>query len=159
MLVSRFTSLTLMLIGTPLFAQLPVQKVLTLEVAQAIAQAAMAQCRADGFKVSVVVVDQANQLKAFALDDGAAFVTIEVARMKANTVMTFGRPSGPPANLPSGASVPAPTIAGTVNSRGGVPIKVGDQLVGAVSVSGAAGGDKDAACATTALAKVADKLR
>lgn len=47
------------------FAQgLPVQKVLTLELAQTIAQEALAKCRADGYKVSVTVVDSANNLKA-----------------------------------------------------------------------------------------------
>ena len=42
---------------------------------------------------------------------------------------------------------------------GGVPIKVGEATIGAVAVSGAPGGDKDAACANAGLAKVADKLR
>jgi uncharacterized protein GlcG (DUF336 family) len=40
-----------------------------------------------------------------------------------------------------------------------VPIKVGNVTIGAVAVSGAPGGDKDAACANAALAKVAEKLR
>jgi uncharacterized protein GlcG (DUF336 family) len=138
---------------------LPTQKVLTIDVAQTIAQDAMAQCRANGYKVTVTVVDHANVLKAFLHDDGASMATVEVGRMKANNVMAFGRPSGPPANLPAGAPVPAPVLPGTINAMGGVPIKVGDQLVGAVSVSGAPGGDKDAACANAALAKVADKLK
>ena len=143
------------------FAQegLPTQKVLTIDVAEAIAQGAMAQCRADGYKVTVTVVDGANILKAFLRDDGAGMATVEVGRMKANSVMAFGRPSGPPANLPAGAPVPAPVVPGTINAMGGVPIKVGNQLIGAVSVSGAPGGDKDAACANAALAKVADKLK
>ena len=42
---------------------------------------------------------------------------------------------------------------------GGVPIKVDGMTIGAVSVSGAPGGDKDAACANAALMKVADKLK
>ena len=85
--------------------------------------------------------------------------TVQVATMKANTVMAFGRPSGPPANLPAGAPVPAPVVPGTINAMGGVPIKVGDQVIGAVSVSGAPGGDKDAACANAALSKVEAKLK
>jgi len=85
--------------------------------------------------------------------------TIEVGRMKANSVMAFGRPSGPPANLPPGAPVPPPLLPNTTNAGGGVPIKVGDQLIGAISVSGAPGGDKDAACANAALTKVAAKLK
>ncbi|MGA2880584.1 MAG: heme-binding protein [Bryobacteraceae bacterium] len=143
------------------FAQegLPTQKMLTIDVAQTIAQDAMAQCRANGYKVTVTVVDGGNILKAFLRDDGAGMATVEVGRMKANSVMAFGRPSGPPANLPPGTPAPPPVLPGTINAMGGVPIKVGDQLIGAVSVSGAPGGDKDAACANAALAKVADKLK
>ena len=143
-----------------LFAQgLPTMKVLTVDVAQAIAHEAMAKCRADGYKVSVRVVDHANIEKAFVRDDGAGMATVQVATMKANSVMAFGRPSGPPPNLPAGAPVPAPVVPGTINAMGGVPIKVGDQVIGAVAVSGAPGGDKDAACANAALAKVADRLK
>lgn len=138
---------------------LPTQKVLTIDVAQTIAHEAMARCRADGYKVSVTVVDSANILKAFLRDDGAPMATVEVGKMKTNSVMAFGRASGPPANLPAGTPAPSPVLPGTINAAGGVPIKVGDQLIGAVSVSGAPGGDKDAACANAALAKVADKLK
>ncbi len=138
---------------------LPTQKVLTIDVAHTVAQEAMMKCRADGYKVTVLVVDSANMMKAFLRDDGAPNATVEVARMKANSVMAFGRASGPPANLAPGAPVPAPILPGTINAQGGVPIKVGDQVIGAVAVSGAPGGDKDAACANTALEKVADKLK
>jgi uncharacterized protein GlcG (DUF336 family) len=149
----------LLALPASLAAQLPTQKVMTIDVAQAIAEEAMLKCRADGYKVTVTVVDHANMLKAFLRDDGAGNATVEVGRMKTNSVMAFGRPSGPPANLAPGAPVPAPVVPGTINAMGGVPIKAGNQLIGAVSVSGAPGGDKDAACANAALAKVADKLK
>jgi len=143
-----------------LTAQLPTQKILTVEIAQAIAQEAMLKCRAGGHRVTVTVVDHTNQLKAFLRDDGAMMATIEVGRMKTNYVMGFdGRPSGPPANLPPGAPAPAPGVPGMSNAKGGLPIKAGDQLIGAVSVSGGGGGDGDVACASAGLAKVADKLR
>lgn len=138
---------------------LPTQKVLTLDVAQTIAHEALMACRSNGYKVTVTVVDGANILKALLRDDGAGMATVEVGRMKANSVMAFGRPSGPPPNLPPGTPAPAPVVPGTINAQGGVPIKVDGQLIGAVSVSGAPGGDKDAACANAALQKVADKLK
>ena len=140
-------------------AGLPTQKILTIDVAQTLAQEAMLTCRANGFKVTVTVVDSGNILKALLRDDGAAVGTVEIGRMKANSVMAFGRPSGPPANLPPGTPAPPPILPGTINAMGGVPIKVGDQVIGAISVSGAPGGEKDAACANTALAKVADRLK
>jgi uncharacterized protein GlcG (DUF336 family) len=138
---------------------LPTTKVLTIDVAQTIAQTAMATCRANGYKVTVRVVDVGNVLKAMLRDDGATNATVQVAEMKANTVILQGRASGPPANLPAGAPVPAPVIPGTINAMGGIPIKVGDMMIGAVAVSGAPGGDKDAACATAGLEKVKDMLK
>ena len=140
-------------------AQLPSTKILTLDVAQSIAQEAMAKCRADGFKVTVLVVDGLNATKAMLRDDGAAASTTEMARMKATSTMLYNRPSGPANPPPPGTPAPPAVIAGTVNAQGGVPIKVGDATIGAVAVSGAPGGDKDVVCANAALAKVADKLR
>jgi uncharacterized protein GlcG (DUF336 family) len=141
------------------FAQLPTTKVLTMDVAESIAQGAMAKCRADGYKVTVLVVDGMNAPKAMIRDDGAAASTAEVARMKATATMLYNRPSGPATPPPAGQAAPPATIPGTINAQGGVPIKVGEQTVGAVAVSGAPGGDKDAACANAGIAKVADKLK
>lgn len=141
------------------FAQLPTMKMLTVDVAQSIAQEAMVKCRADGYKVTVEVVDSGNFLKAFLRDDGAGLATIDIARMKATSVILQNRASGPPPNLAPGAPVPPPVIPGTINAMGGVPIKVDGMTIGAVSVSGAPGGDKDAACANAALVKLADKLK
>src|SRR5215471_13854593 len=147
------------LLSSSVFAQLPTTKVLTLDVAQAIAQEAMAKCRADGYKVTVLVVDSQNATKAMLRDDGATAATTEVAKMKATATMLYNRPSGPAQPLPPGTTAPPATIPGTINAQGGVPIKVGDSTIGAVAVSGAPGGDKDAACANAALAKLADKLK
>jgi len=146
-------------LSTTTFAQLPTSKVLTLDVAQTIAQEAMAKCRADGYKVTVLVVDGLNAPKALLRDDGATAATTEVAKMKATATMLYNRPSGPAQPVPPGSVAPPATIPGTINAQGGVPIKIGDATIGAVAVSGAPGGDKDAACATAALAKVADKLK
>ncbi|HEY1243182.1 MAG TPA: heme-binding protein [Bryobacteraceae bacterium] len=147
-----------MLTGSAL-AQLPNSKVLTLDVAQAIAQEAMARCHADGYNVTVLVVDGLNAPKALLRADGATASTTEVAKMKATATMLYNRPSGPAQPLPPGTAAPPATIAGTINAQGGVPIKVSGVTIGAVAVSGAPGGDKDAACANAALEKLADKLR
>src|SRR5499425_1954452 len=144
--------------GTAL-AQLPNSKVLTMDVAQIIAQGAMTKCRADGYKVTVLVVDGLNSPKAMLRDDGAAASTAEVAKMKATATMLYNRPSGPATPPPPGQAAPPATIPGTINAQGGVPIKIGESTIGAVAVSGAPGGDKDAACANAGIAKAADKLR
>ena len=141
------------------FAQLPTSKVLTLEVAQTIAQEALARCRADGYKVTVLVVDGLNAPKAMVRDDGATASTTEVVKMKATATMLYNRPSGPATPPPAGTGIAPATIPGTINAQGGVPIKVGDATIGAVAVSGAPGGDKDAACANAGIAKVAGQLK
>jgi len=143
-------------LSTSAFAQLPTTKILTMDVAQAIAQGAMAKCRTDGYKVTVLVVDG---LKALIRDDGAAASTAEVARMKATATMLYNRPSGPATPPPPGQAAPPATIPGTINAQGGVPIKIGESTIGAVAVSGAPGGDKDAACANAGIAKAADRLK
>jgi uncharacterized protein GlcG (DUF336 family) len=145
--------------STSAYAQLPASKVLTMDVAETIAQEAMAKCRADGYKVTVLVVDSLNAPKAMLRDDGAAASTAEVAKMKATAAMLYNRPSGPVNPPPAGTPAPPATIPGTINAQGGVPIKVGDVALGAVAVSGAPGCDKDAACANAGIAKAAAKLK
>jgi uncharacterized protein GlcG (DUF336 family) len=140
-------------------AQPTASKALTLELAQGMAQAAMTKCRADGFKVTVLVVDGLNATRVMLRDDGATAATTEVARMKATSVMLYDRPSGPRADLPAGAPVPAPTIPGTIVALGGLPIKLGDVTVGAIAVSGAPHGESDLACANAGLAKFADRSK
>jgi uncharacterized protein GlcG (DUF336 family) len=44
-------------------------------------------------------------------------------------------------------------------NTGGVAIKIGDEVIGAIGVSGAPGGDNDAICAKTALEKIKDRMR
>jgi uncharacterized protein GlcG (DUF336 family) len=146
-------------LSTSALAQLPTTRILTVDVAQTIAQEAMARCRADGYKVTVLVVDGLNAPKAMVRDDGATASTAEVAKMKATATMLYNRPSGPATPPPPGTANPPATIPGTINAQGGVPIKVGDATIGAVAVSGAPGGDKDAACANAGIAKVVDKLK
>jgi uncharacterized protein GlcG (DUF336 family) len=137
---------------------------LTMEIAQTIAQEAVAKCRADGYKVSVLVVDSLNAPKLMIRDDGASAATTDAAKMKATASIVYDRPSGPTPPTP-GTPAP-PTIrpgslffGNAMNAQGGVPIKVGVMTIGAVAVSGAPGGDKDAACANAGIAKVADKLK
>jgi len=142
-----------------LYAQLPQSRVLTLDVAEQIAKEAMAKCHADGYKVTVLVVDTLSASKVLLRDDGTAASTAEAAKMKAYSAILYNRASGPAQQPPAGTTAPPATIPGTINSLGGVLIKFGDVTIGAVAVSGAPGGDKDAACATYALTKLADKLK
>ena len=159
MTFTKLAVLTAAAFSMNVFAQLPQSRVLTLDVAQTIAAETMAKCHADGYKVTVLVVDALNAPKVMLRDDGASASTTEAAKMKATSTMLYNRPSGPAQQPAPGTTAPPATIPGTINSLGAVPIKFGDVTIGAVAVSGAPGGDKDAACANAALAKVADRLK
>jgi uncharacterized protein GlcG (DUF336 family) len=140
------------------------QKALSLEMAQAIVQATVERCRADGFSVSVTVLDASGLLKAFARDDGINGPhTIDLSRRKAYTALTFASrwATSLEAAKAWGSSLgsPMPNVEGTTGLGGGVPIKIGDVPIGAVGVSGAVGGDKDEICAKAGIAKVAHLLK
>lgn len=160
--------------GPYAFAQ---QKTIPADLALIMVQEAVQRCRADGIKITAKVVDASNLEKAFLRDDGASAVTVEFVQAKINTVLLTGRASG--ANLPGGApqaiqgaspkqpvfagviglDTAAGKITGGVEAGGAIPIKVGNDMIGAIGVSGAPSADKDAACASAGLAKVADKLK
>jgi len=143
---------------TALSQDLLTQKVMSMELAQSMAQATVAQCRANGYRVSVTILDNSGLLKAFLRDDGSGAGTPDLSRSKAYTALFFRRTSGETAKL-FGAMTPPPNVPGTVMMQGGVPIKAGTETVGAIGVSGAPGGDKDEACANAGIEKVADKLK
>jgi uncharacterized protein GlcG (DUF336 family) len=44
-------------------------------------------------------------------------------------------------------------------ASGGVVIKVGNEVIGALGVSGATGGDNDAVCAKAGLDKIRDRMK
>jgi len=138
--------------------ELITQKALSLDVAMAIAHGALDQCRADGYKVTVTIVDGAGMIKVQMHDDGAGPHTIDFSRKKAYSAFTFKRTSGDTGKAWA-AAPPAPLITDAVGTPGGVPIKAGNDFIGAIGVSGAPGGDKDEACANAGIAKVASKLK
>ena len=137
------------------------EKAMSLDLAHAIAEGALAKCRADGNHVSVMVVDGDGRLKIAFRDDGAGPHTIVTARRKAFTSLTFKQPSAQWAHrvLTDPAVAGLKDTAGTIALGGGVPIKAGNQIIGAIGVSGSPGGDKDEACADAGIAEVVDKLK
>ena len=143
---------------TALSQDLLTQKVISLDMAQTMAQAAVVQCRANGYRVSATVLDNGGNLKVVIRDDGAGLGSLDLSRRKAYSALIFRRTSGESVKI-FGAMTPPPSIAGTVMLAGGVPIKVGTETIGAIGVSGAPGGDKDEVCADAGIAKIAEKLK
>lgn len=139
------------------------QPVLSMDMAQAIAAGAVEQCRADGFAVSVAVVDAGGLLKTLLRDDGTTPHTIELSRQKAYAALTLHTrwETTLEAMREHGYMLGSPmsNVEGAALLGGGVPIKVGDVAVGAVGVSGARGGDRDEICARAGIAKVQHLLQ
>ena len=147
-------------LSSPAIAQgLVTQKNISLAMAQTIAQAALAQCESMGFKASVVVLDRAGLPIVMLRGDGAGLHTSEGAERKAYTARTFSQPS---ADFVKRMKDRPDTVGSVHYSRvlalgGGLPIKVGNEVVGAVGVSGSPG--KDDECAQAGIDKVADQLK
>jgi len=147
-------------LSTAVAAQgLVTQKNISLAMAPTIAQAAVAQCESMGFKVSVTVVDRAGLPIVMSRGDGAGLHTPEGAERKAYTARTFSQPS---ADFVKRLTERPETVGSRQYTRvlalaGGLPIKAGSEVVGAVGVSGSPG--KDDVGSQAGIDKVADQLK
>lgn len=135
-------------------------KSLTPETALAAAQAALAECRKNGFQVAVAVVDKAGLPQALLRDRYAGAHTVEVSVNKAWTAVSFKTPTldlaeeTQPGKPMSGLrGLPRFLAAG-----GGRTIEGAGTLLGGIGVSGAPGGDADDACARAGIKAIADSL-
>jgi uncharacterized protein GlcG (DUF336 family) len=135
------------------------QKNITLALAQTIANAAIAQCRSMGYKISVTVVDREGLPIVMMRDDGAGLHTPEGSDRKAYTARTFSQPSADFVKRLQDRpdSVGSRQYTRVLALAGGLPIKVGDEIVGAVGVSGTPGRDDE--CSQAGIDKVSDQLR
>lgn len=142
-------------------AQAPlVQQDISMKMALAIIEGAIDRCTKDGYRVSVVVVGRAGDVVASLRGDGTKPHMLEFARLKAYTADT--NPRGQTSlqfRKSSGERPYLRQIPNIVFIGGGVPIKVGQAVIGAVGVSGAPGEEKDEACAFAGIANVADDLK
>ena len=149
------------LVAGPALAQAPqVEKNVSMALSMAVMQGALDQCTKDGYKVSVVIVDKGGNVAASVRGDGTGPHTMEFARMKAYTARTRNQTSLQTMKLledPANAFIRQ--IPNVVGVGGGVPIRVGTEVIGAVGVSGAPGGEKDEVCANAGIAKVEAALK
>lgn len=137
------------------------EKNMSLELANQLATSAIATCSANGYNVAVTVVDRAGTVRAVQRADNAGPHTLEASRLKAYTsasaknttlaIMEGSQKNPAAANL---GDIPGYLLLG-----GGVPVKVGNEVIGAVGVGGAPGGHLDEQCAVAAIAKVQDQLK
>jgi uncharacterized protein GlcG (DUF336 family) len=126
------------------------------------AQAALADCMSKTYKVTALVVDSAGVPVALMSQDGAAARTQDIAKSKIATVMKYKVASGviverAKTDTALADALKADPAIGQAR-QGAVPIMVKGEMIGAMAVSGAPGGDKDEACVMTGLAKVQARL-
>ncbi len=137
------------------------ERALSLELASQLASATVAACTAGGYHVTAAVVDRAGQLRALHRADNAGPHTVAAAQAKAYTSAsaknnTLAMMEGAQKN-PAAANLVH--IPGFLLLGGGVPVKVGNDVIGAIGVGGAPGGHLDEQCALAALDKAKDLLK
>ena len=133
----------------------------SLDLANQIAAATVAACTAGGYAVTATVVDRAGGIRAVQRADNAGPHTVAASYEKAFTSAsaknnTLAMMEGAQKN-PAAANLVH--IPGFLLLGGGVPIKAGNDVIGAVGVGGAPGGHLDEQCALAALDKVKELLK
>lgn len=137
------------------------EKNISLALANQIAAATVAACAANNHHVTAAVVDRAGTLRALHRADNAGPHTVGAAQAKAftsasaranTTTMLENVQKNPGAQT-------LVDIPGFLVLGGGVPVRAGDEVIGAVGVAGAPGGHLDEQCAVAALNQVAEQLK
>jgi uncharacterized protein GlcG (DUF336 family) len=147
-------------LALPASAQTVARKDLSVDGAVVLATAAMADCKAKGWLVSVTVVGRNGEVIAQLRGDGTGPHTTENSFKKAFTSRTFRIPSGEmEKRLKDNPQMGAQYLTGFTTGRGALPIKIGEDVVAAAGASGAPGGEKDEACIQTGIDKIKDQLK
>jgi len=156
------TALAAVSASAPLHAQLVrTERNMSLELASQLAIDAMVSCAGGGFNVSVVVVDRGGSVRVSQRGDNAGPHTLPSAQQKAFTAASANSTTqsmGERAQTPNGPAYLV-HIPGFLLLGGGVPIKAGNDLIGAIGVAGAPRGIQDEQCAMAAIEKSRDKLK
>jgi len=133
-------------------------RLMTLELAADIARGAVEACRASGYQVAAVVVDRSAVTQVVLRDLHATRFNTEIARKKANAVILGRVSSAEFLHNRSDIAAAMNQLQDVLVLKGALPINAAGQLLGAVGVSGAPGGERDEVCARQALEAVAERL-
>ena len=145
--------------AAPAGAALIMHKVLPYALAKTMAEGAIAACAAKGYPTSAVVVDADGETMVAMRADNASPHTMENARRKAYTAMSFRQTTADYAKKlqdPNSVAHQQITLPNVIAIPGGVPLKAGDEVICGIGVSGSPGGDED--CVNASLDKVKDQL-
>jgi len=161
MLIRRFTmSLLALAMGSGAAwadtAQVAQRQDVTLALANDLLEATLAACHTDGRTGVAAVVDRGGNLVAVQRDDNVGPHNTLAAQRKAFTALSTKTATGLLAER--ARSNPEAENLNTLDELlllgGGVPLTVGDQVIGAIGVAGAGGAQIDEGCALKAIAQV-----
>ncbi len=160
--ITRIASITLLASASVVNAQgVRNERNITLELANQIAAASVASCSAKGYAVTATVVDRSGQVRAIQRADNAGPHTLAASQQKAYT--SASARNNTQAMMESAQKNPAAAnlvhIPGFLLLGGGVPVRAGNDVIGAVGIGGAPGGHLDEQCAVAALEQVKDQLK
>ncbi|MFT4103429.1 MAG: heme-binding protein [Burkholderiaceae bacterium] len=137
------------------------ERQLTLDLANRIATAAVAACAANGHAVAATVVDRAGIVRVVQRADNAGPHTVAASQRKAFTSVSARNTTQ--AMMEAAQKNPGAAnlvyLPGFLLLGGGVPVRVGNEVVGAVGVGGAPGGHLDEQCAVAALEQLEPMLQ
>lgn len=158
--LSFIAAASLCAFASPAGADLISHKDISADMAITIIQATIATCKTNGYAVSATVVGRNGEIIAQARGDNTGPHTIENSFRKAYTARTFRQPSGNLSErLKKDPALGLIHLTNVIANQGALPIKVGEETIGAAGASGAPGGEKDEACVKAALDKIADQLK
>jgi uncharacterized protein GlcG (DUF336 family) len=149
-----------LVLAAPAGAQLLSHKDLSYEIAKTIAETAIESCKAHGYDVSAVVVDRGGDTIVALRGNNASPHTMENARRKAYTARSFLQSTAAYAKRFADNDPVVRqqvTLPNVIAIPGGLPIKVGEEVIGGAGVSGSPGVDEP--CVQAGLDKVADQLK
>src|SRR5512134_1379689 len=152
LLAAAMTALALL--APSAHAQLATKKALTLDGAKRIASAAEAEAMKNKWNVVIAIVDDGGHLLYLQRQDGTQTGSIDVAIGKARTAMAFKRPTKVFDELAKTRPSIVTLGADVILLEGGIPIKVGEQTIGGIGVSGVTS-QQDAQIAEAGLATLA----
>lgn len=132
-------------------AQLLDARVISLEGARRMADAAEAEAARNQWNVAIAIVDAAGELILFHRLDGVQPVSLDIALRKARTAARFRRPTKALQDAVEAGRTVLLAIDGILPLEGGIPVVVDGQVIGAIGVSGVTS-QQDAQIAQVGLA-------
>lgn len=138
------------------------QRNISLQAAQRVANAAIAEAMRLGISANAAVVDRAGVLIAFLRMPEASLHSAETAMDKAYTAASFRFPTS---QWPDALASFPPVVQQNILQRprlvvfgGGIPIEIEGEVVGAIGVSGGSA-EQDEQCAAAGIAVLGDSQR